>query len=158
MKKLTEWQPAAEAVSLSLSGASLVFSFMVLYYFLPPAIEVVRKWWSGEKKLDHTSYMILGISVSFIGKFTDNGFWAIPWSASYIDHPNFLDLFNLGVWFNIPDRQLTAIIAGAFHLKGIWLAMKKKRKANPFRPTIFHLLILGILLGSLHILILNSLR
>jgi hypothetical protein len=141
----------AEFISLSLTSPSLVFSLLIIWHFLPAALVELRS----RRQLDYKGWMILGVAVSFIGKFLDNLYWAIPWSSSYIGSENTIVLFNAGVFFNIPDRQLATVIAGACHLKSIYLLRKQVGKPT---PPLWMAVQASIILAMIHLFVLEYLK
>jgi len=152
-------QKHAETLSLFLTAPALITSGLVAYHFFTAAIaEATRRDRPDDYRLrdDYRFWMIVGVTVSFVSKFADNGYWAVPWSLSYVEHPDFLRWFNLGVYFNVVDRQLFGVTAAMCHLKSIYLMRAKKTgiKTNPMR----WLLVWSTCVGLVYVYFLNSIR
>ena len=70
----------------------------------------------------------MGVAIGFIGAMLDNIYWFMPWTASYIGHPSFVDLTNAGVFFNVFFRQGLGIAAAYCHLRAAELTSRKRIK------------------------------
>ena len=61
-------------------------------------------------------WITIGVALGFIGDSADSAYWALPWSADYLDHGSRDWFFAHGIYANIPFRQGLGILAAACHL------------------------------------------
>ena len=80
--------------------------------------------------MTEAQWLILGVSISFVGAFMDNLYWAIPWSLHFIGNENADSFFMLGVHFNIFFRQSTGILAALCHLKSFYAGRQGYRSLS----------------------------
>ena len=104
-------QKAAELISLGMTFPTVILAIAVVIVWGPAAIRSLRR-----KEKQPKDWFILGVFTGFIGGVLDNIYWAIPWTASFIDHPLTSTLINIGVYFNIISRQGFGITAAFCHL------------------------------------------
>lgn len=114
---------AAELFSLFLTVPTILLSLLVCYKFLP------RGWKAFKKKkpeaITEVDLLILGIAVGFLGGAFDNLYWGAAWSSSYLGLPVKGWLFEHGVLFNIPFRQIAGLTAAILHL---WALYKMRER------------------------------
>lgn len=104
-------QSYAEIISLGLTVPYVILSFCVCLFWLPACLQIFSK-----EERDHTDWFIVGVFVSFLAAILDNLFWAIPWTASFLELNIKSQLVNVGVYFNIFFRQGLGIIAASCHV------------------------------------------
>ena len=107
-------QNTAEIVSLGLTVPTVVLGIGVCIHWGRSAMAALLLSASERSAID---WLILGIFVGFLGMVLDNSYWGIAWTASYIEHESKDALFNSGVYFNIPFRQLAGLYAAYCHLR-----------------------------------------
>jgi hypothetical protein len=74
-----EIQKISEAVSLGLTVPTIILSLAVVRAWGP------RVWFAVQQgKMSEAQWLILGVSISFVGAFLDNLYWSIPWTLHYI--------------------------------------------------------------------------
>lgn len=108
-------RPFFELLSLSLTIPTVILAALVVGLFSPRVIDHLFD----DRPMISTDWLILGIVIGFTGSFFDNLYWGLAWSASYLEAPAKDSLFRSGVYPNIPFRQLTGVLAGYCHLRGI---------------------------------------
>ena len=90
------------------------------------AIVVMVKWQSATKdalfkraKLSSVQWLIVGVWFAFLGQTVDNIYWLIAWTSHHFSSHGAITtwLFENGVSFNIPFRQMLGIFAAYCHLK-----------------------------------------
>jgi hypothetical protein len=116
-------QDYAELVSLGMTIPTVVLAIAVVHLWLPSAKEA----WKQESKSGH-DWFIMGVVAGFCGSALDNIYWFLPWTAAFLDHAAFVDLTNLGVFFNIFFRQGLGIVAAFCHLRAAELSVWPKLK------------------------------
>ena len=105
-------QKIAELVSLFLTVPTVILAATVVFVWHKSAIRSLM-----HKPRTGTDWLIMGVAISFIGSLVDNLFWGIVWTAAFLESDKTIDLFNVGVFFNIFFRQLAGICAGFCHIK-----------------------------------------
>jgi hypothetical protein len=105
-------QEIAELISLGMTFPTIVLALSVIYTWFPSARRAVKT-----DNPQAQDWFIVGVVAGFIGSALDNIYWFFPWSAAFLDHPAFVTLTNLGVFFNIFFRQGLGIVAAYCHLK-----------------------------------------
>lgn len=103
----------AEFVSLVGTVPTILLAVCVVYWYGPIA-------WHGVRAIKRTRehWLIMGITIGFIGSILDNAYWAIPWTLSYYDHPLTQTAIMNGVFFNVIFRQGCGAVAAYCHLRG----------------------------------------
>lgn len=117
-------QELAELISLGMTFPTIVLAMAVVYTWFPSARKACSS--NSPKAQD---WFIVGVVAGFIGSALDNTYWFFPWSASFLEHPAFLKLTSVGVFFNIFFRQGIGIIAAYCHLKAAELSDTNKMKS-----------------------------
>lgn len=92
----------------------------VVFYWGPQAWQA---WCTPKSQRSATQWLILGVCVGFLGGVLDNGYWGLAWTASYLTSPHQERLFQSGVYFNIPFRQLAGMFAAYCHLQSFWMTI-----------------------------------
>lgn len=98
--------------SLVLTPATIILSLAVVIVWLDSA---KRALFSREK--NSVQWLILGVSIGFVGSIVDNAYWGVAWTADFLGHSSRDQLFKNGVYSNAPFRQLCTIAAAACHVK-----------------------------------------
>lgn len=101
-----------EIVSLGLTPVMLSLSIIVVCLWGSRAIKSV-----GSGQMKEIDWLILGIVISFIGKFGDNLWWGFAWHASHTGSDSKWWWFNNGVFSNTIFRQGCGIVAAICHLQ-----------------------------------------
>lgn len=107
----TSWGGLAALTSLGMTPPLIVMCLGVVWYWWETAVKAARAAYRTP-----AMWITIGVALGFIGDSADSGYWAMPWSADYLDHPSKGPLFAAGVYANIPFRQGLGIIAAACHL------------------------------------------
>ena len=110
-----EIQKISEAASLGLTVPTIILALAVVRAWGPRVFASIR-----QGRMTEAQWLILGVSISFVGAFLDNLYWAIPWSLHYINSPLAEKYFLWGVHGNIFFRQLAGVLAATCHLKGFY--------------------------------------
>jgi hypothetical protein len=120
-----EIQKVSEAISLGLTVPTIILSLAVVRAWGPRVWFAIR-----HGQMTEAQWLILGVSISFVGAFMDNLYWAIPWTLHFIssEHADFF--FMLGVHFNIFFRQSTGILAALCHLKSFYAGRRGYRSLS----------------------------
>lgn len=106
----------AEAVSLALTPPTIIGAVAVVWVWLPRCLKRTRNPPAA------TDWIMLGVTVSFVGACFDNAFWGVAWSDAYFaESGNGPFLFAIGVLFNVPFRQIAGCIAAYAHLRAYCL-------------------------------------
>lgn len=140
-----EIQKVSEAISLGLTVPTIILSLAVVRAWGPRVWFAIR-----HGQMTEAQWLILGVSISFVGAFMDNLYWAIPWSLHFIgsEHADFF--FMLGVHFNIFFRQSTGILAALCHLKSFYAGRRGYRSLS-------FLLLAAHIAGVAYVVILKNL-
>jgi hypothetical protein len=100
--------------------------------------------------MTEAQWLILGVSISFVGAFMDNLYWAIPWTLHFIGSAHADFFFMLGVHFNIFFRQSTGILAALCHLKSFYAGRRGYRSLS-------FMLLAAHIVGVAYVVILRNL-
>ena len=120
-----EIQKVSEAISLGLTVPTIILSLAVVRAWGP------RVWYAMRHgQMTEAQWLILGVSISFVGAFMDNLYWAIPWTLHFISNEHADSFFMLGVHFNIFFRQSTGILAALCHLKSFYAGRRGYRSLS----------------------------
>jgi len=106
-------------------------------------------------------WLLVGIFLGFFGSVWDNGYWAIPWSLSYIGSPHQDLWFANGVLCNIPFRQIAGITAVYCHLRAFILWKVEINRTDQLTYTLKKLnflFLFSTLLGGFYWLALEIIR
>ena len=114
----------AEFISLALTVPTIYLAYRVLKAYGPRAMDGVRHLMRRES-VTETDFLVIGITVGFIGAIADNTYWGIAWGAEFLELESTEWWFSNGVWSNIPFRQTAGIAAAIFHL---WPVIKGERE------------------------------
>lgn len=136
-----EIQKVSEAISLGLTIPTIILSLAVVRAWGPRVWFAIR-----HGQMTEAQWLILGVSISFIGAFMDNLYWAIPWTLHYISSEYANYWFLLGVHFNVFFRQSVGILAALCHLKSFYAGRRGYRSLS-------FLLLLANIAGVAYILI-----
>jgi hypothetical protein len=110
-----ELQKVSEAISLGLTVPTIILSLAVVRAWGP------RVWFAIQQgKMSEAQWLILGVSISFVGAFLDNLYWSIPWTLHYISSVHAEFWFLLGVHFNVFFRQSVGVLAALCHLRSFY--------------------------------------
>lgn len=120
-----EIQKVSEAISLGLTVPTIILSLAVVRAWGPRVWFAIR-----QGQMTEAQWLILGVSISFVGAFMDNLYWAIPWSLHFIGNEHADFFFMLGVHFNIFFRQSTGILAALCHLKSFYAGRRGYRSLS----------------------------
>ena len=93
-------------------------------------------------------WMIYGIFFSFSGKIIESIWWFIPWTAKYIEHPWWSKLNNLGVYVNLPFRQIFFTAAAYCYLR----AFLSPTKGGKLGKELNWVMAISLILGQLFVL------
>lgn len=118
-------QDVAELVSLSWTPPTMIMSALVIWLWGKEAWVAFRK----KQKTPH-DWLILGVTIGFIGQFVDNGYWGAAWQESFLEHAAKEWLFEFGVFSNVPARQFCGFVAAYCHARGAYQVRQEEHKAN----------------------------
>lgn len=102
----------AELISLGMSVPTIVLALVVVYLWGPTAVRSLRA-----PVKTGQDWFIVGVALGFIGSALDNSYWTIPWTLTYLGHPESMDYVYHGVYFNIFFRQGLGMAAAFCHIK-----------------------------------------
>lgn len=105
-------QDIAELISLALTFPVLVLSVWVVYTFGNAALKCAF-----EKEKTPIQWFTIGVVIGFVGTIFDNFYWMIPWTTKFLKTDNADLLVDLGVYFNIPFRQVCGMAAAYCHIR-----------------------------------------
>ena len=143
----------AEAVSLWLTWPSVVLSSMVVALWSGQLWRLIRKPHKTSSDL-----FILGVVVGFAGEVLDSVYWAIPWTASFLDRPETSYLVSIGVYFNVIFRQSFTLVAASLHVRSYCLHCAEKGEPGNILG-IYRFTALGsAILGAGYVYILNLIK
>jgi len=100
-------------LSIALVPLTIVASAAVVYIFRTPFIRALS-----HKDKTAVQWMIIGITINFIGAIFDNLWWLIAWSFHYVDpvSPAKVFFFDNGSYSNVIARQICGIIGAMCHI------------------------------------------
>lgn len=102
-------------VYLLLAIPVILYSISVLALWGPKAVEaasVSREFRTG------VDWLVIGIAISFLGTMLDNLYWTVPRTMDFLNMPQFTHFVCIGVYFDIPFRQIADIVAAYCHVRG----------------------------------------
>lgn len=106
-----------------------------------------------KEKKTQMCWILLGIFFAFFGKIGESAFWAVPWTLAYLDHPSWLSVNDLGVYFNAVFRQGFFTIAAYCHLRAFISPENEKKEKNSLK-TIHWILGISFIIGQAYMIIL----
>ena len=115
IQKIGEW------VSLTATIPTILLAIVVVHAYGKKCLPWVR---SGEP-FSRVQWLILGITLGFLGQVLDNVFWQVAWTLEFLELPWRQEVFQSGAWFNIVNRQLLGCLAALCHLRSAFLASSK---------------------------------
>lgn len=124
-----ERQKVAELISLGLTVPTLFLAGHVVVLWGRSAIAAA----CSKDKLMATEWFILGVASGFAGRFLDNLYWAIPWTADFLNHSATDELMMRGVYFNIFSRQLAGIFSAYCHVRSYIEYRHKEHRHKAFQ-------------------------
>lgn len=107
---------AIHNVSALLTPVVLIFGVKVLKEY---GVAAWRAGWPSRSR----EWLVLGITLGFLGKVADNGYWCAAWAAYDSGNPHAPLWLDFGPLANIPFRQLAMIVSSMCHLYGLRLAI-----------------------------------
>lgn len=129
---------AATLISLVSTPPTIIASCMVVWLWLPAAH---RAAWKARRK--STDWFLMGVALGFMGSAGDNAYWAIAWTADFLDLGVRDQLFAAGVYSNVPFRQAATFGAAACHIRAA-----VKSDSPMFRAVIYGSWIVGLIYGA----------
>ena len=103
----------ATALSLSLTITTVLGCLGVLYLWRESAWNAWKR--SHKKEID---WFVLGVAIGFLGALVDNIYWAIGWTADFLQLHSTRDFFfENGVYPNVFFRQFLTSAAAACHVR-----------------------------------------
>lgn len=109
-----------EVQSLIMSVPTILGAIAVVFLWGRPTIfqrATTRDW------------IMLGVTISFVGQIGDNVYWGVAWTANFLDSPWASSLFQAGVFSNIPFRQGCGTVAAYCHLRAYCDITKNPRES-----------------------------
>lgn len=103
----------AEGLSIFLTSPTIWLGIGILHLWGPSALRTLHK---NSDNRDASEWLILGITVAFLGSVFDNGYWGIVWSASFSGSDKFGGLMTYGPLVNVVVRQAAGIYAAHCHI------------------------------------------
>lgn len=113
----------AELISMAATVPTVVCAIAVIAVWGQDALRIVLR--EKPNNWRDTDYLVVGIAIAFFGSAIDNVYWAVAWSANYLQMDSADFWFQSGVYVNIPARQVCGILAGFLHLKGFFVAREQ---------------------------------
>lgn len=112
VEKEASSQKVAEIVSMGLTPVVVILSVAVVAVFSRSAVKAIKK-----HEKEATDWLILGVSLGFVGSILDNLYWSIPWSLHFLGNPLCTFFQEMGVFVNVVVRQLLGMTAAYCHLR-----------------------------------------
>lgn len=115
----------AEILNVSLSVTAVVLCAAVLSHWFPEARRAVRE------RRDAAGWLVLGVTVSFLGIMVNTAFWAL-YLAAEVYHLGSLGhaLLDAGPLVNLVTRQVAVVVAAFCHLKAYHM-FSREGSRNP---------------------------
>lgn len=115
----------AEAVSLASTFPCICMCTLVVYLWWKPSVKAFKilhskQWWLDKLEDRHTlghCWFVLGVSIGFVGGTGDNSYWFIPWSFAFVESEQTGVWMEMGVFFNIPFRQMAGTVSAYCHVR-----------------------------------------
>lgn len=127
----------------------IVLCFIVLWEIRKPAYQSCFK-----EKRGQMCWILFGLLFAFVGKVGETAFWFVPWTLAYLEHPKWLEVNDLGVYFNAVFRQGAFTVAAYCHLRAFITPASEKKALR----TIHWILGFSLLLGQLYMILLLHLK
>ena len=142
----------AEFLSVWFSIPALAVSILLLMRYGGSSLITLRQLFSGRrKKIKPAQWIALGICICFLGSIVDNSYWLMPWGLK-LAGMDYEELFNFGVYVNIPFRQAPLLVGGGLHVLAEALRHSDKeiaaQRMNVLLRTILISLGVGFLVAS----------
>jgi hypothetical protein len=134
--------------SLAWTFPMLALCFAVLWEIRKPTYKSCSN--VSDKKEGQMCWILTGLFVSFLGKIAESAWWVIPWTADYLNMPDWKSLHGIGVFVNLVFRQLFFTFAGYCYLRAFVPVTNPKKTLKGLH----HLLFCSLVLGQLYIVIL----
>jgi hypothetical protein len=138
----------ALSVILTIDGLFLCGWFLFLWksrakeaLFTPNHIKTSAEW------------MIVGVFLNHLFSLLDSAYWLIPWSAKFIEHPMTNFLMGIGVYFNIPFRNMALVLSCYCHLRGYFTFSEDAKAINKLN----RMMKIGVTIGIVYFILLNIL-
>lgn len=118
-----EWlQNFAEAVSLVWTWPTVILGISVVAHWAPYVYKQLKE----QEDLTSRDWLIMGVTVGFLGGVVDNIWWGVAWSFDFVELGNHRDwCFRHGVYSNIIFRQIFGAYAAYCHLVAFYEARSK---------------------------------
>jgi hypothetical protein len=128
--------------TLALTLPMLVLCVMVLLEIKKPAYKACSlRGKNGERS--QMCWILLGLFFGFTGKIIESIWWSIPWTMSYMEHPQWFQFNNYGVFFNVVFRQSFFTISAYCHLRAFIPPNVGKKGLKLIHYLLFSSLIIG---------------
>lgn len=142
----------AEFLSIWFTFPALAVSVLLLFRYGGCFPIVMRQIFKGKSRdITPAQWIAVGICICFFGSAVDNGYWLIPWGLK-LAGMDYGELFNFGVFVNIPFRQAPLLIGGGLHVLAEALRHSDKevmaRRMKALFRTIFISIVIGFLIAS----------
>ena len=99
-------------------------------------------------------WILYGLLFAFVGKIAESAWWFIPWTLSYIEHPNWKTFNDIGVYINFVFRQLLFTACAYCHLR----AFIPRKRNNGTLCFVNWLFIISLVAGQLYVLALAQIK
>ena len=110
---------ASTVVSLFLTPWTLLMGLLVIYHWGPACIHAIKN-----KKMDSNNWLILGITIGFIGSVIDNTYWAYFWQLDLNGNDFSKVIQKYGIIINVVFKQCAGIISGMCHVMSAYMLVK----------------------------------
>lgn len=139
-----EWiQNVVEIISLVWTWPVIILGFGVVLHWCPSVYRSLAK----REDLKAHDWLILGVTVSFLGAIVDNAYWGIAWTADYL-HSEYRDWwFRHGVYSNVLFRQLAGAYAAYCHMRAYYHGKTANRVNRWFSISVIAGILYGIMLA-----------
>jgi len=130
--------------TLALTFPLVASCLLVLYECSRSLMDCVHRDTTVSRRM---CWMLYGIFFSFSGKIIESLWWFVPWTAKYINHPNWDTLNSFGVYVNLPFRQIFFSAAAYCYLR----AFLSPDKGGRLTKGLNWIMIISITLGQLFV-------
>lgn len=138
-----------EMISLVLTWPTIVAGIGVILHWGPKAWEAYHI--PAPYRTD-VQWLILGVSVGFLGGVLDNTYWGVAWTAEFMEWKSAEKLFATGAMANIPFRQGAGTYAAYCHMRSYYLANQNSNKK------LLSMILLSLVAGFAYVAIISYLR
>jgi hypothetical protein len=135
-----------ETMLIFLIIPSTAFSFCVFYIW---GSKSIKKDFS--TSLDPSDWLILGVTLSFLGIFFDNLFWLFLITNNYLFNTSF-DFSELNIVASIISKEIFTLMAAFCHLKA-YISLKKG--SENFASKLW---VISSLVGAVYVAVLSILK